>query len=280
MSQELFYRGAVIRVDPAMVYQRNLAPILARVLYSSPIEIAANVESCCKSKCEVGRHTLGSVEFNTMQVASDSKNVTEQSADLIQGLKLKVAAISTLVQSQESLVVSDSKVVGEKIQRIVEAKTVSETKAQIHDAFHEIKSQHKQVMVSSVTEAVKESSIAVGFNEVKVMSQEQDMVRVIATNKVGQNLIAEIDSKKQIDIRTELIGYTDGSCKRVINAFEEELSKRGVSSHGREQKATNGIPQMEYAKKLIKPKRTIRLFMDEESTIQENENSNIATLKL
>ena len=106
------------------------------------------------------------------------------------------------------------------------------------------------------------------------------IIRIIATNSAGQNLISEIDtSNKQVDIRTELIGYTDGSCEHVIRAFDDELSVRGITTKVKEQKATKGVPQMPYTQKLVKSKKTVHRTFEDEQTISENKAQNIITIK-
>lgn len=127
--------------------------------------------------------------------------------------------------------------------------------------------------------AIKESAIAVGFREVKVVQENLNLTRIIATNSSGQNLIAEINTSAQVDIRTELIGYTDGSCERVIRAFDNELSVRGITMKVKKQKAINGIPQMPFAQKLVKPRKIVQRTFADESAISENEAQNVITIK-
>ena len=175
--------------------------------------------------------------------------------------------------------VSSPSVVAESIQRIIDAPTVQETNKEIKSAFKEIKSQHTQSFAENVSVAVKESAIAVGFKEVKIMQDSLNLTRIVATNSSGQNLIAEIDTSTQVDIRTELIGYTDGSCEKVIRAFDNELSVRGITTKVKKQKATNGIPQMPYAQKLAKPRKIVQRTFDDEAAISENEAQNVITIK-
>ena len=184
-------------------------------------------------------------------------------------MPIKVAAIATLVANQNNLHVSDQDVVAEAVQKIIEAGTVKETETQIKSAFREIKAQHQQVFVDNVTTAVKESAMAVGFSMVAVQPPQDGMVRVVATNASGQNLIAEIDSKKQVDIRAELVGFTDGSCGKVMREFDDEMVKRGVKTKSKVQRATNGVPQMPYAKAMTKVRRRRRSFADEKTVNQE-----------
>lgn len=273
MSQELYY-GRVATVREAQNFQRNFAPIISQVLNTAPVEVVDGVKKSCSRKHSKSKELLAPAKLNTIQTDFNKYKIVTQGQKQVESVQLKVAAIATLVKSQENLIVSEPAIVAESIQRIVDAPTVQETNKQIKSAFREIKAQHIKSFVSNVSIAVKESAIAVGFNEVKAVEQNKDLVRIVATNSTGQNLIAEIETGKQIDIRTELIGYTDGSCERVIRAFDNELITRGITAQSKKQKATNGILHMPYVQKKI-VKRTFK----DESVISDNETYNIITVK-
>ena len=272
MSQEL-YQGRIATVREAQNFQRNFAPIIAQVLNAAPAEVSMGVKKCCKKKRSKTDVLLAPTELNVIQVDFEEHKCVAQQQKQPADVQLKVAALSTLVASQDNLIISEPSVITQRIQRIVAAPTVKETHKEIKAAFKAIKADHRQSFVSNVETAVKESAIAVGFKEIQVAEQTSDLVRIVGTNSTGQNLVAEIDVQEQIDIRTELIGYTDGGCKDVMRAFDDEMVKRGITAHQKEQKATNGVPQMPFAKKLAK-KRSVRSFADEQ-TIVETEHSRI-----
>ena len=278
MSQELYYiRVATVR--ETQQFQRNFGPVIAQVLNSAPVEVVTGVKKCCKRKRAKTKSVLAPTELTVIQADFDKHIAVAQEQKQVAETKLKVAAIATLVKSQENLLVSSPSVVAESIQRIIDAPTVQEIKKEITTAFKEIKSQHTQSFVSNVSVAIKESAIAVGFREVKVVQENLNLTCIVATNSTGQNLIAEIDTSAQVDIRTELIGYTDGSCERVIRAFDNELSVRGITMKVKKQKATNGIPQMPFAQKLVKPRKIVQRIFADESAISENEAQNVITIK-
>lgn len=278
MSQELYYTR-VATVQETQQFQRNFGPIIAQVLNSAPIEVVTGVKKCCNKKRTKTNSVLAPTELTVIQTDFDKHIAVAQEQKHVAETQLKVAAIATLMKSQENLMVSSPSVVAESLQRIIDAPTVQETNKEIKAAFKEIKSQHTQSFASNVSVAVKESAIAVGFREVKVVQENLNLTRIVATNSSGQNLIAEIETGAQVDIRTELIGYTDGSCERVIRAFDDELSIRGITTKVKKQKATNGIPQMPYAQKLVKPRRIIPRTFDDESAVSENKAQNVITIK-
>lgn len=278
MSQELYYiRVATVR--ETQQFQRIFGPVIAQVLNSAPVEVVTGVKKCCKRKRAKTKSVLAPTELTVIQADFDKHIAVAQEQKQVAETQLKVAAIATLVKSQENLLVSSPSVVAESIQRIIDAPTVQETKKEITTVFKEIKSQHTQSFASNVSVAIKESAIAVGFREVKVVQENLNLTRIVATNSTGQNLIAEIDTSAQVDIRTELIGYTDGSCERVIRAFDNELSVRGITMKIKKQKATNGIPQMPFAQKLVKPRKIVPRTFADESAISENEAQNVITIK-
>lgn len=272
MSQEL-YQGRVATVSEAQNFQRNFAPIIAQVLSAAPAEVAASVKKCCGKKRAKTNVLMAPAELNVVQVDFEKHLTIAQQDRQSANLKLKVAALSTLVASQDNLIISKPDVIVQHLQRFVAAPTIKESSKEIKAAFKAIKVEHKQCFVSNVEEAVKESAKAVGFKEIKVAEHNADLIRIVGTNSTGQNLIAEIDAHDQIDIRTELIGYTDGSCISVMRAFDDEMVKHGITARQKEQKATNGIPHMPFAKKLLK-RMSVRSFVDEQ-TIVQNEQKRI-----
>ena len=193
---------------------------------------------------------------------------------------MKVAAIATLMNSEPNLLVSEPEVITSKLQNIIAAETPIAVESEIKMAFKEIKLQHTRMFVDNVTEAVKESAIAVGFNDIVVQQPKAGLVRVVATAPDGKNLISEIDSKKKVDIHTELVGFTDGYCKKVMESFDEALSSKGIKSKVKKMKPTCGIPQMPYAKTLAKRKSRsqLRVFEDE-TEVNQNEVEIKITLK-
>ena len=256
MSQELNYKR-VATVRETQQFQRNFGPVIAQVLNSAPVEVVAGVKKCCMRKRVKTKSVLAPTELNVIQTDFEKHIAVAQEQKQVAETQLKVAAIATLVKSQENLMVSSPSVVAESIQRIIDAPTVQETNKEIKATFKEIKSEHTQLFAANVSVAVKESAIAVGFREVKIVQENLNLTRIIATNSSG----------------------TDGSCERVIRAFDDELSVRGITTKAKKQKATNGVPQMPYAQKLVKPRKIVQRTFDDEAAISENEAQNVITIK-
>ena len=280
MSQEITYTNAVT-VNAPLNFQREFGPIIAQVLNAAPIEISLGVKKCCGSCHPTTSRLLSPSEMKIIN--TDYKNhldmMQQQKCGEVE--RLKVAALATLAKSNENLLVCDPKEVAVKIQRIVDAETVREVNQEIKSAFKEIKVQHTKTFVSNLARVVTESAVSVGFKKIAIQHSCQGLVRVVGTNHTGQNLVAEIETAKNIDIHTELIGFSDGSCQGVMRAFDDAMLARGLSVEHKEQMPTFGIPQMSYAKMLVKPKKkTLRVFSDDKTTNIEHGNSLVNTLTI
>lgn len=278
MSQELYY-NRVSTVSEARNYQREFAPLIAQLMTAAPAQVSAGVMKCCKTKRIKSAQLLAPSEMKVIQTDFNSHLRVSQKYISGEVEQLKVAAVATLVKNQDNLLVSDTETVTDNIRRILQATSVQVAQQEIKTAFQEIKAQHTQSFVSHLTQAVKESAAAVGFSEIRVQNPQETMIRVIATNPTGQNLIAEIQTDRQTDIRTELIGYTDGSCHQVMRSFDNEMSARGISTQQKRQKPTHGIPQMPYAQKLHKPNKIANRFYDDEETVLPTNSAECITIK-
>lgn len=278
MSQELYY-NRVSTVSEARNYQREFAPLIAQLMTAAPAHVSAGVMKCCKTKRIKSAQLLAPSEMKVIQTDFSSHLRVSQKHINGEIEQLKVASVATLVKNQDNLLVSDTTAVADNIQRILQATSVQVVQQEIKSAFQEIKAQHTHSFVSHLTQAVKESAAAVGFSEISVQNPQETMVRVIATNATGQNLIAEIQTDRQTDIRTELIGFTDGSCHQVMRSFDNEMSARGISTRQKQQKPTHGIPQMPFAQKLHKPAKTTNRFFEDEDAVRQTESVEVITIK-
>lgn len=265
MSQELTVTE--IRTVEAQNFQRTFVPVLSQILNAAPIEVSAGVKRCCGKCYARSTKLLAPSELKTIQTDYDRHIRVAQKQNHEKVEQVRVAAIATLVQSQENLLVSEPRVVAEQLQSIVDAKTIREINQKVRATFKEVKAQHTKSFVANLTNAVKEATLSVGFEHIRVQETRTGMTRIVGTNQIGQNIIAEIDTNTQVDIHTELIGFTDGSCEKVMRKFDEELSLRGVTSKYKEQKTTYGIPRMPYAQRLVKSRPVRRRFLEDEETV-------------
>lgn len=270
MSQELNIQR-VMTVSEAQNFQLQFGSIIADALCAAPAELISAVKKCSRKKRGRSKLLLAPSELKVIQTDYEHHMAMAKHQECDQVTQLKVAAISTLVRSQENLQVSEPVAVTKMLSHIVKAETVQEVEQDIKAVFKEIKALHTQSFVTNITHAIKESAVSVGFQKISVQEPCAGLVRVVATNQTGQNLIAEVETAKQVDIRTELVGYTDGSCEKVMRAFDNELSRHGITTKYKEQKPTYGIPQLPYAKKLRKLTTIQRRSFEDEVIPTENE---------
>ena len=274
MSQIIHHVG-VATVNESLNFQREFAPILSSIMNSAPIEITAAVKECSDMHYAASEVLLSPNKLKVIQTDFDKHLQQARNQVAEHSEQLKIAAIATLVDHQENLLVSKPQLIAESIQNIVAAENETEVYQEVKLAFHEIKLQHTEAFIANITHAVEESAAAVGFKEVQVQMPSDQLVRVVTTNTSGQNLITEIANEKQVDIRTELIGFTDGSCDRVMRMFDDEMVSRGISTEYKEQKPTYGVPQIPYAQKLLKPSSNMHRSFEDEVVAGEDINDTI-----
>jgi hypothetical protein len=119
-----------------------------------------------------------------------------------------------------------------------------------------LEASNQQILVQSLVNAVNQASTKTGFGQVKV-DNFQGKTRVIATNFSGQALVTEINTTDQVNIATEVIGVTDGSCNEILDRFEQALLEEGVVRDGApERKFTGGVVDLDAAKDFIRSRVT------------------------
>jgi ribosomal protein S28E/S33 len=150
-----------------------------------------------------------------------------------------------------------------KIQQCVDQLVIASSAQQVQlvqqQLLQALEAGNQQVLVQSLVHVVNQASVKAGFAQVKVDIFKGNH-RVIATNFIGQALITEIDATDQVNITTEVIGVTDGSCSGILDRFEQALLEEGVVRDGSpERKFTGGVVDLDAAKDFIrshvKPKK-------------------------
>lgn len=275
MSQNIEYTR-LVAVNEMKNYQRSVGPIIAQILNGAPTEFVSEVKCCACQKRRKNDTLLAPSELKVIQTDYE-RHLETANRQMNRTEAKKVAAIATFLQSQNNILVSKPIVIANSIQRIISAESSTEVNNEVKEAFKEIRKQHSEVFVSNVVTAVEESVVAIGFEEISIQETKAGMVRIVAANKDGQNFLAEIESDKQINIHTELVGCSDGSCEKVIRSFDNEMNKRGITTQQKVLQPTRGVPVLPFAKKLLKRNAlTCRRFADENVTTQENTSEQIS----
>jgi hypothetical protein len=94
---------------------------------------------------------------------------------------------------------------------------------------------------------------ALAFDRVEVRpSLVGNGLRVLALNPDGRTLVSEIEAKPdgEIDLQTEVIGVTDGSCHVLLDRFDAEIERLGLTSD-RRRESTGGVCQLATAREFV-----------------------------
>lgn len=252
MSQHITYTRINTVQQNAAKFRQQLAPVISDILRTVPTE----VRRICTTEATVAAASsmlLAPSELHIIQSNFEKNMASLKGIDSVS--RLQASAISTIAGAQQQLAVSQPEIITAKFQGLTSATTVEGAKEAAKAVFAEIHRQHTGEFVRGLTEAITGSAVAIGFSNAKIQSAP-NMMRIVANNPVNQYLICEIEVGKTVDVQSELVGITDGSCSKLMQQFEAELSKRGVTASEKEQKPTHGVPQMPYAQRLIKAKKT------------------------
>lgn len=116
---------------------------------------------------------------------------------------------------------------------------------------------HHGLFVEGVVLACRRASLQVGFGSVLVAAGDgADAVRVIATDPSGRALVSEVrtDAKGEVSIDTEVVGISDGSCKGILDAFDQSLEAQGVRASDRARKPTGGVCELKSSREFLRHK--------------------------
>lgn len=178
--------------------------------------------------------------------ASISKKMTQKGLSTLDATKASV--IATI--SRMNFKVEDGKNVGKILNELANTQDGNSVKREVKALMNQLKASHTKVFTSTLARACAKASLAVGFKEVEV-KEVLGKLEVIATNMIGQRLISEISMDQKtsaVNVNTETIGITDGSCSLIMNRFNDELKRTGIKIGNEEMKFTGGACQMSYAK--------------------------------
>ncbi len=160
---------------------------------------------------------------------------------------------------------------------VVKAKDMKTLNKDMKTIMHKLEIEHTKVFVNNLAVACANASFSVGFKDVEI-KKIHGKLEVIATNNIGQHLNSEIsvDAKtNNVNASTETIGVTNGSCTRIISAFNDELRKMGIKIGKEKTKFTGGIPQMSYSRLIEQmDKERQRKKKEFERLIKLNRNRN------
>ena len=278
MSQETSYYQ-IQRVEEINNYAESVAQIMRNTMRAMPIQVTSNVEKIKTVKNMFASSSSANILHSPTSLKVLQKRLnqniailnldnTEQADEVT---KIKAAAIAML--EQENLRIENKELVEQVIEELLTANTLEQTTEKLSSAFAEIKREHAKVFTDTLSSAIMAASSTIGFSQVRLETVTPSLIRIIATDPKGINLISEIhtDASKKIDVLSELEGVTDGSCKTIMDEFNTELEKRGIVAVRKECKSTSGIAGLPYAKKMQKNRNTSkREFLNQQVIAKDN----------
>jgi len=154
----------------------------------------------------------------------------------------QVQAIATL--NNTGYAIADQQQVMQSVQQILTASSVQQVNVAQQQCTQVLEANNQQVLVQSLTMACQNASLSTGFSQITTQNR-QGKIRIIAKNYTGQALVSEIDTNDQVQISTETVGISDGSCTEIIAKFEKALEEEGVICQGiPDRKFTGGICEL------------------------------------
>lgn len=137
---------------------------------------------------------------------------------------------------------------------LMEAVTQTGAEKAAKQLFTSAERSHQATLTQALVTACGNASVEAGFPHLETTLGLDGATRVIATDSDGRALITEVrtDRDAEIQVETEVVGVTDGSCVNIMDRFDSALEKQGVRTHTPVRKATSGICELTAAKEFLK----------------------------
>lgn len=240
----MVYLSAMSNYKPVQSVMPEIANILPDNLIAAINATVGGLNVTSATSCVSSPNTLRAQFKKTY--ASVSKTMAQNGLSTLEATKASV--IATI--SRMNFKVEDGKNVGNAIKALASSQDSNSIKREVKALMNCLEVSHSKVFTSTLARACAKASLTVGFNEVEV-KEVLGKLEVIATNSIGQRLVSEIgvDPKTSVvNLNTETIGITDGSCSVIMSRFNDELKRMGIKIGNEETKFTGGACQMSYAK--------------------------------
>jgi hypothetical protein len=193
-------------------------------------------------------------------------------------IKQKAAVIKTINASDYKI--TSPKVVEEGFRHVIAAKTQKELVKSVESVMNIVHEQHNNVFTQEVAGIVKNASIKSNFQNVQIKTLN-NVVTVIALNQKGEALLSEIrtDAKtKQIDLVTETIGISDGTCNNVLKDFDSALRESGIKFNSTTSKWTGGACWLPNSQKVDSELKVRKANKDKD--LQERKKQSLINQKI
>lgn len=165
----------------------------------------------------------------------------------------RVALLSGIAETP--FVVAPNVSVEADLRAVRAAATVAEVERAGRVLLSRLEAAHQQVFTGALVVACSNASLKTGFGSVETAPGVAGGVRVIATDPAGRALVTEISGGEDAQsIRTEVVGVSDGSCQRILDAFDKALEEEGVRADAPRRAVTGGVCELEAAQDFVRRK--------------------------
>ncbi|MBN1827754.1 MAG: hypothetical protein JW884_01245 [Deltaproteobacteria bacterium] len=238
---ESYQRRKVISVSNAVLPMAACGAILAATA------LAGVVGSLSKKAAEVYRKNVTPPSPEQRKIVCSKVSLQCANPSLKTGGVVLSATealkVSTLVAvSSSPCLIERSPKVTKTMEALCTAKNLSDAKIAQNALFKELESGHRKVFVKSLSLVCANAAIKAGFPTVRE-NIANGMTRIVATDRLGRALVTEIESEdhQEPNIITEVVGISDGSCRKIIDTFDQYLEEHGVKSAPPKRKFTGGV---------------------------------------
>ena len=222
--------------------------------------------------------------YTTAIISPNSLRASFQSTFSPSLRKLESNRISNLMAKKASLILAlrktDFKIsantdVKIKLQAIFNTKDVKSANTQIKSLMQILETSHTEVFTSNIANACAIASQNTGFRQVNIKSVNGKL-EVIATNSHGQRLGSEISvdpTTNIVNVNSDTIGITDGSCVAIMKKFNEELRKMNIKIGKEKSIYTGGSCQMTYTQIIDKQDKEAKRHKSEQERMMKLNNN-------
>ena len=205
---------------------------------------------------------------------SFAPNIKKYEAKGLSSFDAKKASLISTITLMDFRI-TDKKMISNNIKAVMNAKDEKSLNNEIKSLMNQLEVTHTKVFVSNLAKACATASLKVGFKQLEI-KQLNGKLEVIATNNIGQRLNSEISidlNTNNVNVNTETIGITDGSCKAIINSFNNELKRMGIKIGNEKTTFTGGVCQLSYSKMIDRQDKEIQRKKKEQERLKKLNSS-------
>lgn len=208
--------------------------------------------------------------LDTQNIRPTALRLQKQALDLSQKSNLSIteaAQVAGLVAAN-IYITANPQTIEQNWTPLKSATSLESAKVALGNFIEQLEVNHHQVIVDNLVVACHNAALKIEFKPLESSTNVVNgTVRLIASDDTGRSLVTEIatNSDSPVQMATEIIGSSDGTCEQTLDAFEAALKEEGVTYASPERKFTGGICELEAAKEFVRKRPT-------KKTEQQSEN--------